>query len=96
MRQFLSKIILPFRRLLGKTWEYVRLKSPSLASCMGYEVGLWSTYAEYLLGDKVHSLAMDSPSLGAEVRPSWALILDHEYEFRRKLTWYFNNEGVFS
>ena len=81
-------------KLLANAWEYVRLKSPSHPYLHKYTLDLWTTYTEHLLGDQVRGLAMDSPSLGAEVRPSWALILDYDYEFRRKLAWHFNTNGT--
>ena len=71
-------------KLMAHAWEYVRLKVPKdfLAD---FDLHLYSEYADWLLGDKVAGLCVSSPGSAATCKPSWALVLSFDFEFRKRV-----------
>ena len=78
-------------KTMGHMWEYIRLKVPGKTYLSGYDMALWDKYADHLLGEKVLSVSISTASGRVSCKPSWALVLDYDLEFRKKMAWHFNN-----
>ena len=80
-------------KIVKHMWEYVRLKSPALSFLRAFDMDIWDRYADFLLGETVFGLQLDSETVGTTIRPSWALLLEFDFEFRKKVAWTYNTKG---
>ena len=78
-------------KVMAHTWEFVRLKVPK-DFLLDFDMHLFSDYADWLLGERVAGLSVASPGSGLSCKPSWALVLSFDFEFRKRVAAEANNK----
>ena len=71
-------------KIMGRAWEFVKIKLPSKPFLRDYSMAAWDELAEWLLSVEVYRSEVKSPDESFTYRPSWATLLNFELQVRRK------------
>ena len=77
-------------KVMAHAWEYARLKVPK-DYLQDFDLSLFSSYADWLLGEKVAGLSLATPGAQLTCKPSWALVLSFDFDFRKQVAWHANH-----
>ena len=81
-------------RLMGHCWEFIRLKVPGKGYLADYDIAMWDRYADWLLGEEVYENVIKDDRSCVVFRPSWRLLLEYEFQVRKRMYFEVNNGGM--
>jgi hypothetical protein len=79
---------------MGHCWEFIRLKVPGKGYLADYDIAMWDRYADWLLGEEVYENVIKDDRNCVVFRPSWRLLLEYEFQVRKRMYFEVNTGGM--
>ena len=81
-------------KCMARAWELVRLKLPSKPFLSEFRMTSFDTMVDWLLSEDVYRTSVKAE--GFTYRPSWATLLEFEFQLRRKVYKLINDGSTFN